>query len=95
MGVLGEETFPGLPVAPVFEREAVHSIGDIAIYQPDPNVIWVGTGEAWMIEDGKVTSPVRNLRFTQSYLEAMNRVEAIGKRTMLCQAINALAYGGE
>jgi len=41
----------------------------------------------FLIEDGKITSPVRNLRFTQSYLEAMNNVEAIGKRTMLCQAI--------
>jgi predicted Zn-dependent protease len=41
----------------------------------------------FLIEDGKVTSPVRNLRFTQSYLEAMNNVEAISKRTMLCQAI--------
>ncbi len=41
----------------------------------------------FLIEDGRVTSPVRNLRFTQSYLEAMNHVEAIGKETMLCQAI--------
>jgi len=41
----------------------------------------------FLIEDGKITSPVRNLRFTQSYLEAMNHVEAIGKRTMLSQAI--------
>lgn len=35
----------GITWTPVFEREAVHSIGDIAIYQPDPNIIWVGTGE--------------------------------------------------
>jgi predicted Zn-dependent protease len=41
----------------------------------------------FLIEDGKITSPVRNLRFTQSYLDAMNNVEAISKRTMLCQAI--------
>jgi predicted Zn-dependent protease len=41
----------------------------------------------FLIEDGKVTSPVRNLRFTQSYLDAMNNVEAIGKTTMLSQAI--------
>ncbi len=41
----------------------------------------------FLIEDGKVTSPIRNLRFTQSYLDAMNNVEAIGKQTMLCQAI--------
>jgi photosystem II stability/assembly factor-like uncharacterized protein len=29
----------------VFEREPVHSVGDIAIFQPNPNIIWVGTGE--------------------------------------------------
>lgn len=35
----------GVTWAPVFEKEAVHSVGDVAIYQPDPNIIWVGTGE--------------------------------------------------
>ena len=35
----------GISWAPVFEREGTHSIGDVAIYQPDPNIIWVGTGE--------------------------------------------------
>ncbi len=29
----------------MFEREPVHSVGDIAIFQPNPNIIWVGTGE--------------------------------------------------
>jgi len=41
----------------------------------------------FLIEDGRITAPIKNLRFTQSYLEAMNRVEAIGKTTMLSQAI--------
>ena len=31
----------GITWAPVFEREGTHSIGDVAIYQPDPNIIWV------------------------------------------------------
>jgi photosystem II stability/assembly factor-like uncharacterized protein len=35
----------GVTWAPVFEREPVHSVGDIAIFQPDPNIVWVGTGE--------------------------------------------------
>ncbi|MDH4063269.1 MAG: hypothetical protein OEW19_02640 [Acidobacteriota bacterium] len=30
---------------PVFEREPVHSVGDIAVFQPNPAIIWVGTGE--------------------------------------------------
>jgi predicted Zn-dependent protease len=33
----------------------------------------------FLIEDGKIVAPVHNLRFTQSYLEAMNHVEAIGR----------------
>jgi photosystem II stability/assembly factor-like uncharacterized protein len=35
----------GITWAPVFEHEPVHSVGDIAIFQPDPNLLWVGTGE--------------------------------------------------
>jgi photosystem II stability/assembly factor-like uncharacterized protein len=31
---------------PIFTKEATSSIGDIAIAPSDPNVIWVGTGEA-------------------------------------------------
>jgi photosystem II stability/assembly factor-like uncharacterized protein len=35
----------GITWEAVFEREPVHSVGDIAIFQPNPNIIWVGTGE--------------------------------------------------
>ena len=35
----------GVTWEPVFEREPVHSVGDIAIFQPNPDIIWVGTGE--------------------------------------------------
>ena len=31
---------------PVFEREAVHSVGALAVDQRDPRIVWVGTGEA-------------------------------------------------
>ncbi len=31
---------------PIFDDYPVASIGDIAIFQPDPDIIWVGTGEA-------------------------------------------------
>ncbi len=30
----------------VFDKTGIASIGDIAIYQPDPEIVWVGTGEA-------------------------------------------------
>lgn len=35
----------GITWASVFDNAPVHSIGDIAIFQPNPNIIWVGTGE--------------------------------------------------
>jgi predicted Zn-dependent protease len=37
----------------------------------------------FLIEDGKIVAPVRNLRFTQSYLEAMNQVDLIGRESRL------------
>jgi len=37
----------------------------------------------FLIEGGKIVAPVKNLRFTQSYLEAMNQVEMIGRESRL------------
>ena len=31
---------------PIFDKYETASIGDIAVFQPDPKIIWVGTGEA-------------------------------------------------
>lgn len=36
----------GTTFRPVFDRQAVASIGDVAMAPSDPNVVWVGTGEA-------------------------------------------------
>ncbi|MGD1997001.1 MAG: metallopeptidase TldD-related protein, partial [Anaerolineae bacterium] len=33
----------------------------------------------FLIEDGEITAPVKNLRFTQSYLEALAAVEMVGR----------------
>jgi predicted Zn-dependent protease len=41
----------------------------------------------FLIEKGKITRPVRNLRFTQGYLDAMSQVEMIGGETRLHDAI--------
>jgi PmbA protein len=35
----------------------------------------------WLIEDGKIKQPVKNLRFTQSILEALSNVEMIGRES--------------
>jgi len=35
----------GTTFEPIFDRYGAASIGDVAIFQNDPNIIWVGTGE--------------------------------------------------
>ena len=44
-GGMYRSTDNGITWTPVFEREPVHSIGDIAIFQSKPEIIWVGSGE--------------------------------------------------
>src|SRR5947209_7520 len=36
----------GSTLTPVFDKEGTLSIGSCAVSQKDPNVVWVGTGEA-------------------------------------------------
>lgn len=36
----------GITFEPLFTNENVFSIGDVAVDQNDPNIVWVGTGEA-------------------------------------------------
>jgi photosystem II stability/assembly factor-like uncharacterized protein len=36
----------GITWAPIFDEYGSASIGDVALFQPNPNIIWVGTGEA-------------------------------------------------
>ncbi len=44
-GGLWKSTSAGINWTPVFDKENTQSIGDIAIQQSNPSVIWVGTGE--------------------------------------------------
>ncbi len=48
-------------------------------------------GVFW-IEDGQIAYPVKNLRFTQSYVQALNNVEAVGKdRRLLFAEFGSIA----
>lgn len=38
----------GTTFTPVFDRQAVQSIGAVAIDHSNPKVVWVGSGEAWV-----------------------------------------------
>ncbi len=44
-GGVYKTTNNGVTWEPVFEREATHSVGDIAVHQGEPGIVWVGTGE--------------------------------------------------
>lgn len=37
----------------------------------------------FLVEDGKIVGPVRSMRFTQGYVDALNQVDAIGREAML------------
>src|SRR5437764_4369200 len=38
----------GIHWEPVFDAQPVSSIGSLAIASSDPNIVWAGTGEAWI-----------------------------------------------
>lgn len=44
-GGVWKTTDNGIRFTPVFEDEAVHSVGDVVVHQTDTSVVWVGTGE--------------------------------------------------
>lgn len=44
-GGVWKTTNNGVTFSPVFEKEATHSVGDIALHQAHPKFVWVGTGE--------------------------------------------------
>ncbi len=45
-GGVWKSTNAGTTWTPIFDHYGSSSIGDIKIYQPDPRILWVGTGEA-------------------------------------------------
>jgi len=49
------------------------------------NVVTTGMTRdgTFLIEDGKIAGPVRNLRFTQGYVDALNHVDMVGRDLML------------
>jgi predicted Zn-dependent protease len=46
----------------------------------------------FLIEKGEIAYPVRNLRFTQSYLEALNHLDCIGRDSRLLSGMGGIAW---
>src|SRR4029453_18648047 len=53
-GGVWKTTDGGIRWAPVSDAMPVAAIGALAVAPSDPNVVWVGTGEAWAIRDSDV-----------------------------------------
>jgi photosystem II stability/assembly factor-like uncharacterized protein len=45
-GGLWKTTDDGGAFEPIFDRESVQSIGAVAVFQPNPEIVWAGTGDA-------------------------------------------------
>jgi predicted Zn-dependent protease len=61
------------------------------VHPADCTITGMTRDGAYWIEDGKILYPVKNLRFTQSYIQALAGVEAISKETRLLNAMGILA----
>jgi photosystem II stability/assembly factor-like uncharacterized protein len=48
-GGLWKSTDSGQTFVPIFDDQNVAAIGSIAVADSDPNILWVGTGEPWVI----------------------------------------------
>ncbi len=48
-GGVWKSTDSGTTFTPIFDDQPVAAIGSIAVAPTDPNIVWVGTGEPWVI----------------------------------------------
>ena len=46
----------------------------------------------FLVEKGEITYPVKNLRFTQSYLEALNNLERIGRQARMLEGMGGIGH---
>jgi photosystem II stability/assembly factor-like uncharacterized protein len=53
-GGVWKTTDGGATFAPIFDDQPVQAIGALAVAPSDPNIVWAGTGEAWVIRPSDV-----------------------------------------
>jgi hypothetical protein len=53
-GGVWKTTDGGRSFSPIFDDQPVQAIGALAVAATDPNIVWAGTGEAWVIRPSDV-----------------------------------------
>jgi photosystem II stability/assembly factor-like uncharacterized protein len=83
---------------PIFDKQPVHSIGDIAVGPSDPNVVWAGTGEACIrshisVGEGIFKSTDAGRTWTRVGLEKTGRIGKIVIDPQNPEVVTACALG--
>jgi photosystem II stability/assembly factor-like uncharacterized protein len=97
-GGVSKTTDGGVHWSPVFDEQPVQSIGSLAVAPSDPNIVWAGTGEAWIrshisIGSGMYKSTDAGKTWTLSGLEKTGRIGRIVIDPANSQAVVACALG--
>jgi photosystem II stability/assembly factor-like uncharacterized protein len=97
-GGVWKSTNAGTSFTPIFDEYGSQSIGDVAFFQGDPDIIWVGTGEAsnrnsvgW--GDGIYTSTDGGETFTNMGLEDTYQIAAIAPHPTDSNTVYVAAIG--
>jgi photosystem II stability/assembly factor-like uncharacterized protein len=53
-GGVWKSTDGGNTFEPIFDQEDTSAIGSLAVAPSNPNIVWAGTGEAWVIRDSDI-----------------------------------------
>ena len=81
-GGLWKTTDGGVHWDPIFETQAVHSVGALAVARSNPAIVWAGTGEPWIrshisIGDGVYKSTDAGRTWTNMGLPESGRIGRI------------------
>jgi photosystem II stability/assembly factor-like uncharacterized protein len=97
-GGIYKTTDAGVHWQPIFDDQQVQSIGSLAVASSDHNIVWAGTGEAWIrshisIGDGIYKSTDAGKSWTRMGLEKTGRIGRVIIDPMNPQNVFACALG--